>query len=159
MSQFPKLMNLKKISELFCTSFGIGYLPFFPGTIASIIILPVVWFIKIEFGIKILLVLIIIISILSYYFIKVLIKNHKEKDPKFIIVDEYVGQSISLILCNEKISEYLISFLLFRFFDILKPFPVSYFDKNHKNYFGIIMDDIMAGLYSMILIYLISIKF
>ena len=145
MSQFPKLMNLKKISELFCTSFGIGYLPFFPGTIASIIILPVVWFIKIEFGIKILLVLIIIISILSYYFIKVLIKNHKEKDPKFIIVDEYVGQSISLILCNEKISEYLISFLLFRFFDILKPFPVKYFN-NIKNAAGVLLDDIIAGL-------------
>ena len=54
---------------------------------------------------------------------------------------------------------YILSFVFFRFFDILKPFPVSYFDKNHKNYFGIIMDDIMAGLYSMILIYLISLKF
>jgi phosphatidylglycerophosphatase A len=54
---------------------------------------------------------------------------------------------------------YVLSFIFFRFFDILKPFPVSYFDKNFKNYFGIIMDDIMAGLYSMILIYLISLKF
>jgi len=54
---------------------------------------------------------------------------------------------------------YGLSFLFFRFFDIIKPFPVSYFDKNFKNYFGIIMDDIMAGLYSMILIYLISLKF
>jgi phosphatidylglycerophosphatase A len=53
----------------------------------------------------------------------------------------------------------VLSFIFFRFFDILKPFPVSYFDKNFKNYFGIIMDDIMAGLYSMILIYLISLKF
>ena len=53
---------------------------------------------------------------------------------------------------------YVLSFLFFRFFDIIKPFPVSYFDKNFKNYFGIIMDDIMAGLYSMLLIYLISLK-
>ena len=54
---------------------------------------------------------------------------------------------------------YLLSFIFFRFFDIVKPFPVSYFDKEHKNFFGIIMDDIMAGLYTMILIYLISLKF
>ena len=54
---------------------------------------------------------------------------------------------------------YILSFIFFRFFDILKPFPVSYFDKNHKNYFGIIMDDIMAGLYSMIIIYLFALKF
>ena len=54
---------------------------------------------------------------------------------------------------------YFLSFLSFRFFDIIKPFPVSYFDKNFKNYFGIIMDDIMAGFYSMLVIYLISLKF
>ena len=54
---------------------------------------------------------------------------------------------------------YVLSFIFFRFFDILKPFPVSYYDKNFKNYLGIIMDDIMAGLYSMLLIYLISLKF
>ena len=53
---------------------------------------------------------------------------------------------------------YICSFLSFRFFDIIKPFPVSYFDKNYKNYFGIIMDDIMAGFYSMLVIYLISLK-
>ena len=60
---------------------------------------------------------------------------------------------------TKKNKKRILSFIFFRFFDILKPFPVSYFDKNHKNYFGIIMDDIMAGLYSMILIYLISLKF
>ena len=54
---------------------------------------------------------------------------------------------------------YILSFILFRFFDIVKPFPVSYFDKQHKNFFGIIMDDIMAGLYTMLIIYLISLKF
>ena len=54
---------------------------------------------------------------------------------------------------------YLLSFILFRFFDIIKPFPVSYFDKQHKNFFGIIMDDIMAGLYTMLIIYLVSFKF
>ena len=63
-------------------------------------------------------------------------------------------------LINLKIEiYYILSFFLFRFFDIFKPFPVSYFDKNFKNYFGIIMDDIMAGFYTMIAIYILSIYF
>tara|TARA_B100000401_G_C52104291_1_gene392708 strand:+ start:28 stop:471 length:444 start_codon:yes stop_codon:yes gene_type:complete len=138
-------MKLERISELFCTSLGIGYTPFFPGTIASFIILPLVWFIKNEFGLSLFLLLIFFFSILSHYFIKILILNKTEKDPKFIIVDEYIGQSIALIFCNEKISEYLISFLLFRFFDILKPYPIKYFN-NMKNASGVILDDIVAGL-------------
>ena len=80
-----------------------------------------------------------------------------------------MGQAMPLILIVYLSSQnlislpveiyYLLSFIFFRFFDIVKPFPVSYFDKEHKNFFGIIMDDIMAGLYTMILIYLISLKF
>ena len=91
------------------------------------------------------------------------------KDPRQIVIDEVLGQAMPLILIVYLSSEnlinipveiyYLLSFILFRFFDIVKPFPVSYFDKQHKNFFGIIMDDIMAGLYTMLIIYLISLKF
>ena len=93
----------------------------------------------------------------------------ENKDPKQIVIDEVLGQAIPIIFIvylslNNLISidveiYYLLSFILFRFFDILKPFPVNYFDKNHKNFFGIIMDDIVAGIYTMIIIYIISIKF
>ena len=91
------------------------------------------------------------------------------KDPRQIVIDEVLGQAMPLIfivylssknLINIPIEiYYLLSFILFRFFDIVKPFPVSYFDKQHKNFFGIIMDDIMAGLYTMLIIYLLSFKF
>ena len=91
------------------------------------------------------------------------------KDPRQIVIDEVLGQSMPLILLlhlnqTNQISMqieiyYIISFFAFRFFDIFKPFPVSFFDKNFKNYFGIIMDDIMAGFYTMLVIYLISLKF
>ena len=93
----------------------------------------------------------------------------ENKDPRQIVIDEVLGQAMPLILIvylssNNLINVpveiyYLLSFILFRFFDIVKPFPVSYFDKQHKNFFGIIMDDIMAGLYTMLIIYLISLKF
>ena len=91
------------------------------------------------------------------------------KDPRQIVIDEVLGQAMPLIFIVYLSSKnlinipveiyYLLSFILFRFFDIVKPFPVSYFDKQHKNFFGIIMDDIMAGLYTMLIIYLVSFKF
>ena len=93
----------------------------------------------------------------------------ENKDPRQIVIDEVLGQAMPLILIVYLSSKnlinipveiyYLLSFVLFRFFDIVKPFPVSYFDKQHKNFFGIIMDDIMAGLYTMLIIYLVSFKF
>ena len=105
----------------------------------------------------------------SFYAVKDAESEFKNKDPRQIVIDEVLGQAMPLIFVlylNQKNQlslsieiYYVLSFIFFRFFDILKPFPVSYFDKNFKNYFGIIMDDIMAGLYSMILIYLISLKF
>ena len=102
----------------------------------------------------------------SFYAVKDTESEFENKDPRQIVIDEVLGQSMPLILLlylnqtnqiNIAIEfYYIISLLSFRFFDILKPFPVSYFDKNHKNYFGIIMDDIMAGLYSMVVVYLVS---
>ena len=93
----------------------------------------------------------------------------ENKDPRQIVIDEVLGQAMPLILIVYLSSKnliniqveiyYLLSFILFRFFDIVKPFPVSYFDKQHKNFFGIIMDDIMAGSYTMLIIYLVSFKF
>ena len=74
-----------------------------------------------------------------------------------MVIDEVIGQSIPLYLYevshnmpkdfNDALKFYLIIFILFRFFDITKPFPVNYFDKNFKNSFGVIMDDVAAGLY------------
>ena len=83
--------------------------------------------------------------------------SEENKDPKEVIIDEFIGQSIPIYLyeishgtqktSDEAIIFYGICFVLFRFFDILKPFPVNYFDKNCKNSFGVIMDDVCAGLY------------
>mgnify|MGYP001184426736 CR=1 FL=1 len=113
--------------------------------------------------------MIIILFFYSFYAVKDSESEFEKKDPRQIVIDEVLGQAMPLILLlylNQKnlinVSieiYYILSFVFFRFFDILKPFPVSYFDKNHKNYFGIIMDDIMAGLYTMLIIYLISLKF
>ena len=96
-------MNTKKISILFSSSFGIGNLKFFPGTLASFATLPMVWFIKDFFSFNLFLIILILYSVISYFLIKICIKNLTNKDPKYIVADEHIGQSISLIFCDQKI--------------------------------------------------------
>tara|TARA_Y100001970_G_scaffold276408_1_gene379068 strand:+ start:1086 stop:1577 length:492 start_codon:yes stop_codon:yes gene_type:complete len=163
---------MKKINVLVSTFFGNGYLTKIPGTITSAITVILIYIAYEILGytdLKFSIIFFILLFIYSFYAVKDSESEFKNKDPRQIVIDEVLGQSMPLILLlylnqinqiNQSIEiYYIMSFLFFRFFDILKPFPVSYFDQNYKNYFGIIMDDIMAGLYSMILIYLITLKF
>ena len=106
---------------------------------------------------NLILILLIVIFILSFFAVAHHIKNNENKDPKEVIIDEFIGQSIPIYLYeishgtekspNEALIFYGICFVLFRYFDIAKPFPVNFFDKNFKNSFGVIMDDVIAGIY------------
>ena len=163
---------MKKINVLLSTFFGYGYLTKIPGTVTSAITTIFIYIAYEILGytdLKFSIIFFLLLFFYSFYAVKDSETEFKNKDPRQIVIDEVLGQSMPLILIlylnkNNLLNEpieiyYFLSFVFFRFFDILKPFPVSYFDKNYKNYFGIIMDDIMAGLYSMLLIYLLSLKF
>ena len=110
------------------------------------------------------LILVIIIFLISLYAVNKFIKDLDNKDPKEIVIDELIGQSIPICLyeiAHEGIKEtgqvltfYFIMFILFRIFDIAKPYPISYYDKNFKNSFGVIMDDVCAGLYVVVVLVL-----
>ena len=91
-------------------------------------------------------------SLTSYFLIKICIKNTTNKDPKYIVADEHIGQSISLIFCEQEIVDYLLALCLFRFFDIVKPFPINLVDNKVKNAFGVILDDVLAGIFVCIII-------
>jgi phosphatidylglycerophosphatase A len=163
---------MKKINILISTFFGYGYLTRIPGTVASFVTTIFIYIAFEHLGytdLKFSIIFFIFLFLYSFYAVKDSESEFENKDPRQIVIDEVLGQAMPLILIlylsqKNQLSltievYYALSFIFFRFFDILKPFPVSYFDKNFKNYFGIIMDDIMAGLYSMLLIYLISLKF
>ena len=138
---------------------GLGKIKFIPGTFGSLAttIILYYFFHVLIISPNIILLFLIIIFIYSFYAVSSHIENSKNKDPGEIIIDEFIGQSIPIYLyeishgiektANESIIFYGICFVLFRYFDIMKPFPVSFFDKNFKNSFGVIMDDVMAGLY------------
>lgn len=163
---------MKRFNLIFVTFFGCGYAYKIPGTVTSLLITTLLYVIfeHIKYvNLNLIFISFTLIFFYSFYAIKDIGNKFTNKDPKEIVIDEVLGQAMPIIyilylnLNNElniKIEiYYALSFFFFRFFDIFKPFPVSYFDKNFKNCFGIIMDDIMAGLYSIILIYLINLKF
>ena len=150
---------IKNINTLFVTMLGLGKIKIIPGTFGSLatVIMLYIFFHKLNVSSNIILVVLIIIFIFSFSAIGAHIKDNKNKDPREVIIDEFIGQSIPIYLYeishgtektpDEAIIFYIISFVLFRFFDIIKPFPINYFDKNFKNSFGVIMDDVCAGLY------------
>ncbi len=150
---------IKKINFLFVTLFGIGKIRKIPGSIASLATILFLFFLFhiINIDPNILLISLIIIFFISLYAVNIFIKDLDNKDPKEVVIDEFIGQSIPICLyeiAHEGVKEtdqiltfYFIMFILFRIFDIVKPYPVSYYDKNFKNSFGVIMDDVVAGLY------------
>ena len=150
---------IKNINYLFVTFFGIGTFRYAPGTITSFIttILLYSFFHIINFSNNVILVILLMVFFYSFYAVAEYIKRYDNKDPREVVIDEFIGQSIPIYLYeiahgNEKNSQevilfYIYIFILFRFFDIKKPFPVSVFDKKFKNSFGVIFDDVIAGLY------------
>ena len=150
---------IKKINFLFVTLFGIGKISKIPGSGASLITTIFLFFLfhVINFSPNFILISVIFIFFISLYAVNIFIKDIDNKDPKEIVVDEFIGQSIPICLyeiAHDGVKEttqvlifYFIMFVLFRIFDIVKPFPVNYYDKNFKNSFGVIMDDVCAGLY------------
>ena len=165
---------INKIGKSFLTMFGIGYFPKFPGTIASLttcLIFYILWFF---FGFKIIIIPSIFFLILIFFFSIFLInKIYKDKDSEEIVIDELIGQFIPLLAWyNSEINAsklfvmfglelyaietwIILSFILFRIFDILKPYPINLIDKNIKNGFGVIFDDVVAGVFATIVLYII----
>jgi phosphatidylglycerophosphatase A len=134
--------------------FGIGFLPI-SGTIGSLISIIAYYLFYNYLAIIFFLFFIIIVCLYSFYFLnKTLNQDFSSSDPKVIVIDEFIGQSIPLLICENNFFLIILSFLLFRLFDISKPWPASYFDLKIKNATGVIMDDIIAGLYTFLIIYL-----
>jgi len=150
---------IKTFNSLLVTMFGLGKIKFMPGTFGSLATTIILYYLFHSLNISSNTILIgwMIIFIYSFYAVSTHTKDSKNKDPGEIIIDEFLGQSIPIYLYEishgttkeggEAIIYYTLFFILFRYFDIMKPFPVSFFDKNFKNSFGVIMDDVCAGLY------------
>ena len=136
------------------TGFGVGYSPLAPGTLGTLIAIPVYYFLSN------ILSPIYEITLISFFFFAVWISENSEtffrkKDDQRIVIDEMIGFLITMLWVPKTILFIVIGFFLFRFFDILKPFPIRHLERRLKGGFGVVLDDVMAGVYANIILRLI----
>ena len=138
--------------KVFVSVFGIGYIRIAPGTFGSLFAI-FVWYISINYlNIYFFYMIVIIVFISSFKAINIYLRNENKDDPSEVVVDEFIGQSLPLIfLLQFNIYEVLLAFSSFRLFDIFKIYPVNKVE-NIKGANGVIMDDVVAGIYSLIII-------
>jgi phosphatidylglycerophosphatase A len=139
---------MDKIALAIATGMYAGYLPRFPGTWGTLVAIPI------HFLIIMLIPLYYYGAMAAIFIIAVITAGMAEKiidtqDPKVVVIDEIIGMLIVLIGAPLTLPTFFTAFCLFRFFDILKPFPVGWIDKHLHGGTGIVLDDIMAGLYAL----------
>lgn len=138
-----------KLANYFSTVIKIGYLPLAPGTWGSLAALAV-WYLILPFISSIAFIAsILIIFVFGIYTSSITESALEIKDPSVIVIDEWVGQWIALMFLPKSIVWGVVAFVLFRLFDIWKPYPISKLD-NIKGSFGIMLDDVLAGIYALI---------
>ena len=147
-----------RLARLIVTFFYIGHAKIAPGSIASLVTTLIFYFFAKHLISYLFIIIILITSILAFFAVSIYTYGLVEKDRSEIVIDEVIGQSIALLplLLFEQTNPpqlfmCIISLLFFRFFDIVKPYPISKFDRMN-NTFGVIFDDILAGSFSALLL-------
>ena len=140
------------IIKLLATWFKTGLIKYFPGTFGSIASLPFAALITFWGGQKLLLIFTIILFLIGIYIANYYSSLIGKKDPSEIVIDEVVGQWLVLVFVPLDLLMYIVALVLFRFFDILKPWPIKLVENKYDGGFGIMIDDILASIYSILII-------
>ena len=146
---------LTKISIFFATGFYVGYIKYAPGTFGTLVTFIFYFFVKdletLEF-----LFFFLILILLSLFFIKKASESFEEIDSGKIVLDEILAFLPLIFIFDDSIFSFFLLFILFRFFDIVKPYPIQIIDLRMKNSVGVILDDFVASAYTLILILIIK---
>ena len=145
-----------KISEWIATCFKIGYLPLAPGTWGSIFAVLLWWVFLKDLNLYFFGLIIFLFFIIGIFSSDIMIDELGDNDPSSIIIDELVGQWLALLFLPEGLINIAISFILFRFFDIIKPWPIPLIEKLPKG-LGVMSDDVAAGFITLSFIQIINI--
>ena len=145
-----------KISEWIATCFKIGYLPLAPGTWGSIFAVLFWWIFLKDLNLYFFGLIIFLFFIIGIFSSDIMIDELGDNDPSYIIIDELVGQWLALLFLPEGLINIAISFILFRFFDIIKPWPIPLVEKFPKG-LGVMSDDVAAGFITLSFIQIINI--
>lgn len=144
--------SLASPAILIATGFGSGYLPKAPGTWGSLLAALFAWPLAGAGGAPALIVAAILATVAGLWAVRVYVDRTGESDPGPVVVDEFAGQWIALAVCPLDPVWWLAGFLVFRVIDIAKPFPAGWIDRNVKGPLGVMLDDLVAGVYSAALL-------
>jgi phosphatidylglycerophosphatase A len=142
---------MKHFILVLATGFGVGYSPVAPGTLGTLIAIPVFYFLSnISSPVY-------EITLIGFFFLSVWISENAEiffdkKDDQKIVIDEIMGFLVTMLWIPKTTILIIIGFFLFRFFDILKPFPIRRLEQKLKGGYGVVLDDVLAGVYANIVI-------
>lgn len=144
-----------RFALLLAEFFYCGRFPFAPGTMGSlgslVIWIPSVYF---AWSLSLKLFLLVAIFLIGVWASKYGIKYYQRSDPPQVVIDEVVGQGIPFLLIGPSILEIILAFLLFRFFDIVKPWPIKALERRFQDKWGIMIDDVVAGIFALLIIFL-----
>jgi len=146
--------KMNRFIVILATGFGVGYSPVAPGTLGTLIAIPIYYFLS-EIPSPLYEV-----TLVGFFFLSVWVSGNAERlfgkeDDQRIVIDEIIGFLITMLWVPKTIRFIIIGFVLFRFFDILKPFPIRRLEKRLKGGFGVVLDDVAAGVYANIVLRLI----
>lgn len=148
---------MKNLVRMIATYFGIGFFPKAPGTVASLMALPLV-FVLFRIGPIQYMVFTFLLTIAGVIVCEAYEKMHEGHDRQEIVIDEVVGILITMTWMPQTWQAYLVGFLLFRFFDILKPFPIGRIDQKIGGGLGVMLDDVAAGVIANVILQVIYTK-
>ena len=153
----------KHLSFFLATFFYIGKIKFAPGTFGSLATLPLAFILAYFYGLIGILLGVLISFFIGVWSVKEVLKSTSH-DPSFVVIDEVAGQLLTFALLADHLQGnlqswgiYICGFILFRVFDIFKPNPVGWADKKLLNTWGVMLDDIFAGIYAAIITYVLFI--
>jgi phosphatidylglycerophosphatase A len=139
-------------TALFVTWFGSGWLPWAPGSWGSLAALPFAWLIVAEGGPGLLALATLTLFAFGSWAADIALRETQSKDPGWIVIDEVVGQWLTLLAVPATLLAYAAAFVLFRAFDIWKPWPIAWADRKLEGGFGVMADDVLAAIYAVIVL-------
>jgi len=142
-------------AALLATWFGVGLIPIAPGTWGSLAALPFAWAVSRVWGATGLAIAVAIIFFAGWWAAATVSKAGAIKDPGAVVIDEVAGQWLVLLAAPRDQLAWLLAFLLFRIFDVWKPWPVCWADRDITGGLGVMLDDLLAAVYAALVLWVL----
>ena len=152
-ASLPPGRSLREPMTAIATFFGVGLLPIAPGSWGELAAMPLGWLLAMAGGWVALLIGAIIATILGWIAADWYVKTTGREDPPEIVIDEVAAQWLALTVVPMTLTGYVVAYFVFRLFDTLKPWPASWADGEVEGGAGVMLDDLFAGGYALLVLY------